>query len=851
MAAGRAEAQRLPGGVRPEHYSLRITPDLKAATFSGKETIDVVLDAPSKSITLNAAEIGFISVQAIIGSGDTVSQTATVTQDAAKEQATFSFVQELPAGRVRLAIEYKGILNDKLRGFYLSKTKTRRYGVTQFESTDARRAFPSFDEPALKATFDVTLVVDAGDTAISNMTVVSDMAGPVEAKHTIQFATTPRMSTYLVAWLVGDFKCSDGKADGVAIRTCATPDKVKLTRFALDSAKETLRDYDKYFGIKYPLAKLDLVAIPDFEAGAMENYGCITFRETALLVDKRDGALSAKKEVAETVAHEMAHLWFGDLVTPAWWDDLWLNEGFATWMETKEAARLHPKWGFDEDAAVEMDRTMNADAGRTTRPIRARVETPAEIEESFDDIAYGKAGAVIAMVENWVGEETFRKGVQAYLAEHTDANATAEDFWNAQARVSGLPVDKVMQSFVEQPGVPLVRIADTASGGVPASESQFFLSALSKKSVVQHWTIPVCFKGGSCQLLDGYSPGARALLTDPSTKFIYANASDKGYYRTEYSADQLAEIVGLAETGLTVPERIGLLGDRWALMRAGEGSVGEILDLALAVKADPNARVIESALGKIRAIDAQIATDDDRERLNAVVRREFGAVYAAMGKGGRHDSDDREELRETLFEALGRAGDPAVLAEAASVTQALFAGQRSADTPLADAAVALTVAKGDAAMYEKLLRVAQTASDPDLKEEALRTLTRFQRPELVERTLQLALSDEVRSQDSWTLIALLLARRQTQDVAWAFVQQHWAEIERKATANSRVRIVEATGSFCTVKLRDEVTSFFATHPVASTERTLAKSIDSIDDCVNLHVAQEPKLLQWLDKHALK
>jgi aminopeptidase N/puromycin-sensitive aminopeptidase len=878
MAAGRVEAQRLPGGVRPEHYSLVIAPDLKAATFAGSETIDVVLDAPTNAITLNAAEIEFGAVRATAepvgkstnagvprlaalarddgsggrddGAGESGSygaaQTAVVTLDAAKEQATFTFARALPAGRVRLAIEYKGILNDKLRGFYLSKTKARRYGVTQFEATDARRAFPSFDEPALKATFDVTLVVDANDTVISNTQIASDTAGPAAGKHTVVFTTTPRMSTYLVAWLVGDFKCSEGKADGVAIRACATPDKVKLTRFALDAAKETLRDYDRYFGIKYPMAKLDLVAVPDFEAGAMENFGCITFRETDLLVDKKDGALAAKKEVAETVAHEMAHQWFGDLVTMAWWDNLWLNEGFATWMETKEAAKAHPKWKYEQDAAVEMDSTMDEDAGRTTRAIRARAETPDEINESFDEIAYGKAGAVIGMVENWVGDEVFRRGVHEYLTEHSYGNATAEDFWGTEARVSGLPVDQVMQSFVAQPGVPLVRFGSGVGEAIPARQGRFFLAAPTTMPAGNAaWTIPICLKDGGCKLLE---PEETMLAGTTGAAFFYANAGDKGYYRTDYSVGQLKAIVANAETRLTVEERIGLLGDRWALMQAGEGSVGEFLDLALGVKADPSATVLESALGKIGAIGAQIATDEDRKRLDGVVRREFGGVYAGLGKGGRHESDEHADLRETLFEALGRAGDPMVLAEAVSVTNALLAGQKPEDAAVVDTAVALVAAKGDAAMYEKMLRVAQTAADPDLKEDALHTLTRFQAPELVARTLEYAVSDAVRSQDRGTLIARLLSRRETQDQAWAFVEQHWAEIERKATENSGARIVVAAGAFCSVEKRDEVTSFFAAHPVASAERTLAKSIDSINDCVALRAAQEPELRQWLDAH---
>jgi aminopeptidase N/puromycin-sensitive aminopeptidase len=443
-----------------------------------------------------------------------------------------------------------------------------------------------------------------------------------------------------------------------------------------------------------------------------------------------------------------------------------------------------------------------------------------------------------------VGEEVFRRGVHEYLTEHSYGNATAEDFWGTEARVSGLPVDKVMRSFVVQPGVPLIRLTSEGAG-VPVTQRRFFLSG-GAADTKEAWTIPVCFKGASCRLLTPESATMDVPVAISNHPINYANAGDKGYYRTDYSAGQLKTIVANAETGLTVEERIGLLGDRWALMQAGDGSVGEFLDLALAVKSDPNAAVLESALGKIGAIKERIATDDDRKRLDGVVRREFGAVYAGLGKGGRHESDDRAELREALFEALGRAGDAKVLAEAASETQALFAGQKSTD--VADAAVALVVANGDTAMYETIQHLAQTASDPDLQVDALHTLTRFQRPELVTRTLEYAVSDEVRSQDRWTLIARLLARRETQDAAWAFVQQHWAEIERKATENTGARIVGATGAFCSVERRDEVTSFFAAHPVASAERTLAKAVGSMNDCVALRAAQEPELRQWLDVH---
>jgi aminopeptidase N len=857
-----ARAQRLPGGVRPEHYSLVITPDLGAAKFSGNETIEVVLDRPASTITLNAAEIEFGVVKAWVGVGikanagilrsaqndkriEDEGQTAVVALDAAKEQATFTFSRPLPAGPVTLEIAYKGILNDKLRGFYLSKTKLRNYGVTQFEATDARRAFPSFDEPALKATFDVTLVVDQTDVAFSNMQVASDVAGPAAGKHAIRFATTPKMSTYLVAWVVGDFVCSQGKSDGVPIRVCSTPDKVGLTKFALEAAKWDLHYFDKYFGIKYPMAKLDMLAIPDFESGAMENFGCITYRETELLVDEKSGTLPARKDVATTVAHEIAHQWFGDLVTPVWWDNLWLNEGFATWMETKAAAKWRPDWRYDQDEASDLNRTLDEDGERTTRPIVAKAETPAQINELFDDIAYGKAGAVIGMVENWLGEEVFQRGVHEYLAAHLYGNARAVDFWSAQAKVSGQPVDKVMRSFVEQPGVPEVMLT-TSGAAVPVTQRRY--AALDMAGSGEAWTIPVCFVRASCRLL---TPEATTLDVPPPVPqhpLVYANAGAQGYYRTAYAAAQRAAIVANVETGLTAPERIGFLGDEWALMQTGQAPVGEFLDLVLAVKHDPNATVVESALNRVGLIGSRIATDEDRVRLDKVVRQEFGPVYAAMGGRRMLESYGHAELRETLFEGLGQAKDPAVLAEAASMTKQIFAGEKSADPKIADAAIALTTPAGDAAMYDRLVRVCREATDPDFKESAQHALTRFDSPGLVKRTLEYALSDEVRSQDSWALIALLLERRETQDQAWAFVQQHWVDMQRKATENSGARVVEAAGEFCSVQRRDEVASFFAAHPAEASERTLAKSLDRIHDCVNLRAEQEPELRKWLDTH---
>jgi aminopeptidase N/puromycin-sensitive aminopeptidase len=836
-------AQRLPGGAHPEHYSLVLTPDLKAATFQGEETIDVVLDAPTRTITLNAAEIKFLSVKA-------ASQTAEVSVDTAKEQATFTFAHELPAGKTTLAISYSGILNDKLRGFYLSKTKSRNYAVTQFEPTDARRAFPSFDEPALKATYDITLVIDSRDTAISNTQIVSDTAGPVTGKHTVKFATTPKMSTYLVAFLVGDFQCTSGKADGVPIRACATPDKVAMTKFAVESAAYILPYYNKYFGIKYPMPKLDMVALPDFEAGAMENFGCITYRETDLLVDEKSGAIPAKKRVAIVVAHEMAHQWFGDMVTMQWWDNIWLNEGFATWMESKPVAKWKPEWNFPQDDARDLDTTLNLDSQKTTRTIRAKAETPGEINEMFDGIAYGKAGAVLGMLENYLGEETFRQGVHNYLAAHLYANATAEDFWNAQTANSRQPVDKIMQSFVTQPGVPLLSFSQDKAGQVPVAQSRFFLSGTAADPS-QRWTVPVCIKTTAkpeCHLITP-NDAAVPLASPAAGSFFYANANAKGYYRTSYTPSQLNAIVAAAETKLNPQERIGLLGDRWALVRSGQADVSGFLNLVLALKKDPNGLVMESSLDKVKSIDARIATDEDRTQLAEVIRREFSPTYASLGHPNKSDSYDRQLLRAELMEILGDAQDPAVLAEAKDITERAYGpGARKSkglDPILTEAAISVTAEHGDASLYDKVLAASKDGSDPGLQSEALRTLALFTDPQLVRRTLDYVVSGEVRNQDSWIPMAILLSSRDTRETTWEYIQQNWPKVHAQFTTNSGSRVVAAAGTFCSVEKRNEVSSFFQTHKVDAAERTLAKTLDNIDDCVRVRSTQEPRLEQWL------
>ena len=842
-AAGFAGAQRLPKTVLPEHYTLTLTPDLKAATFSGVETVDVTLSQAQSSITLNSAEITFESVTI---TADGKQQTATVSSDKDKEQTTFTVPNELPAGKATIAIAYTGILNGQLRGFYLSKTAKRNYAVTQFESTDARRAYPSFDEPAFKATYDVTLIVDAGDTAISNGPIISDTPGPGEGKHTLKFLTSPKMSTYLVAFLVGDFKCTEGESDGVKIRGCATPDKVDLTPYSVEVAKYVLHYYNTYFGIPYPLKKLDLIALPDFEAGAMENFGAITYRETAMLVDPKTASVGAKKEVALVVAHEMAHQWFGDLVTMQWWDNIWLNEGFATWMENKPVAAMHPEWDIPQDVADGEDGTLNLDAQPTTHAIRATANTREEIEQMFDGISYGKASDVLLGMENYLGPETFRKGVHAYLSAHLYSNATAEDFWGAQTATSHKPVDKIMESLVVQPGEPLITFGEPADGTVSVTQRRFFSSPSIKTDPAQKWTIPVCFKTGAdkqdCEVL---TPDQNTLKV-PAAPFFFANAGGKGYYRSAYPPNVYAGLVAHVETDLTPTERISLTGDEWAQVRANKATVGDYLDLVAAIKADPNAAVVSNSLSGVDAIYARVAgTQQEKDAVAAWLRRTFATEYAKLGAPSASDSANTKELRASFFGLLGYAKDPAVLAEAHDIAEKYLADPASVDATMGQTALSIAARNGNVALFDQLQKIAETSTNPEFQEGALRLLAQFQDPALVERSLEYASSNKVRNQDALIQFVIELQSGTNRDAAWKYIKDHWDTVKTLLTPELGSALVGSTGTFCSAEARDDVQAFFADHKVPSAERAVKHSAESINGCIELRSLQQPNLDKWI------
>lgn len=853
-------AQRLPHLATPQNYKLTLAPDFSTDTFTGAETIQIDVLQQTKQIVLNAAEIKF--EHASITSGN-ATQKARILEDPEKETAILALDSQILPGPATIEIQYTGVLNNQLRGFYLGRDEEgNKYAVTQFEATDARRAFPSFDEPAYKATFDLTVTADTDLNVISNSKVLSDTPDSSGTKHTVRFATTPKMSSYLLAIAVGHFEFVEGSADGIPIRVWTTPGKKQLAPFALETAEHVLHYYDHYFAIKYPYAKLDLIALPDFSAGAMENTACITFREVALLLNEQRASLASKKGVASDIAHEMAHQWFGDLVTMQWWDDVWLNEGFATWMSSKPIEAWHPEWQVQLDDVRETAQSLDLDSLENTRPIHQQAETPAQILELFDGIAYGKAAAVLRMLESYLGPDAFQAGVNLYLKKHAYGNATDSDFWAALAQASKKPVDKIMPTFVEQPGVPIVSVNAKCSKNteeIVLDQHRYFYDrarlAANKSDAL--WMVPVCFKGkassaedqskdqSKCTLLEGQHqstslPGCSA--------WIYANRDARGYYRSSYTPADLATMAKSVESSLSPAERMILLTDAWASMRVGHVTIGDYLTLVNGFHAERDYAVISQLLVQLNYVSQFLVNDQNRPAFNSWMRHLFAATAQQVGWEAKPgESDERLELRGQLLNALGIAQDPRALAEAKRLAEQDLDHPGSVQKELVVPALQVAASQGDEALYEKVMNRLKDTQDPEQHSLYAQILTKFTDPALVKKSLNFFISPEVRSQDVDLLIARELQDPAIQPEAWNFIQTHWGDIQNTGGSFLSGRIVQASGRFCSAELRDSMLNFFSEHKTEA-QRSLKQAHERIDYCIDLKTQQQSVLTSWLEQH---
>lgn len=856
-----ASAQRLPTIVTPEHYDLAFVVDLARERFEGTETIRVQLAEATNRIVLHAIDLEFHEVT--IGTGR-AAQKADVALDAQSQTATLTVARQLPRGPAAIQVRFTGVLNSQLRGFYISKSNNRKYAVTQFEATDARRAFPCFDEPAFKATFALTVTVDRGDIAISNGKVMSDTPGPAITQHTMTFATTPKMSPYLVAIAVGDFQCLDANAEGVPIRICATPDKKDLGKVALDAAQELLKFYNGYYSIKYPFGKLDVVAVPDFAAGAMENTAAIFYRESELLADSKGASLDTRKKIASILAHEIAHQWFGNLVTMQWWDDLWLNEGFATWMANKPLAAAHPDWNVPVDEALETQRALNLDSLTSTHPIRADVSTPAQIDEVFDAITYEKGAAVVRMIEGYVGAETLRRGVNRYLQAHAYRNATSEDFWKALSAASGKPVERILPTFVNQPGFPVIDVSMACANSqttVTLKQQRFVLGAGgagggggggAPAAPGERWQVPICVKaaGQRSPTCDVLSDASKTMIVGGGgcAPWVFANAGAQGYYRTAYTSEMLRAIAPHVAANLSAPERVSLIDDEWALVRAGRHTVADYLTLAAEYGREHASGVLSEVTDRLAFIHEYLTTAATRAPFQAFIRTLLRPIFSELGFAvAPADTDDRRALRAAVIDVLGTtAEDPDVIAQARSALDRSLAGGPGLDPTLAGAVVRTAASHGDAKLFDALTAAADRATSPEDQYRYLNALADFRDPALIDRGLQRALSPAMRSQDAAVYLAAFLRNPAARDRAWAFVKQHWPALEPKVTiVGGDTRIVAALGSFCDARSRDDITSFFAVHTLPGAVRTLEQTIERVNNCLELRATQTAAVAGWL------
>ena len=849
-----AFAQRLPGGAIPSHYDLTFNIEFATNSFEGDESIDLSLAKPTKTITLNAVEIDFHDVTVTAG-GQT--QTAKVSTDEQNEMATFTVDNELPTGPATVHIKYTGHLNNKLRGLYLSTYNGRKYAVSQMEATDARVAFPSFDEPAYKATFDITAIADKGDIAISNNYVESDKPGPGD-KHTVKFATTPKMSSYLVALSVGDWKCEHDEVDGIKIGVCSVPGKENLTRFPLDATKAILHYYNNYYSIKYPLKKLDEIAVPDFQAGAMENWGAIIYRETALLADDKTSSFGHKRGVADVIAHEVAHQWFGDLVTMEWWDDIWLNEGFATWMTPHPVGAWKPDWLVEQNVVENTTNSLAADGIENTRPIHQEATTRGEIETLFDGIAYGKTAAVLRMLESYLGHDAFRAGVNLYLQEHAYGNATASDFWSAMARSSRKPIDQIMPTFVMQAGVPFVQVDTKCDGGkttLNVSQKRYFdTPELFNAPNDQLWQIPLCVKGvggaGSSECFV-MTQREQQFTMKGCPKFVYPDATGLGYYRFGYDPGALRQLGDAVEQGLTPEERIALIGNDWALMRAGKTQVGDYLASAAQLKNTPGYVLLQNFSGHLDLINNDLVNDADRPELQAWLRNTFSPLLQQLGYTARpKESPVERQRRAELFTMLGTVGDdPQVIQQARTMVQQYMKDPASIDPTMASPIMTVASRHGDAELYKQFKAQMRDAKSPEEYYRYFHSLSEFREPDLINETLASTLTPQVRGQDLG-ILASMTENPASRSAAWDFMRKNYDAISAKTGGGlgGFGLFLYSARSFCSQEKVQEVTQFFQDHPIQGTERGQKAALESIRNCVDLRQQQEGQLASWLKQN---
>ncbi len=824
---------RLPTDVRPKSYQADLRLDLPAGRFEGRLTIDLALAAARDHISLHGVGLDVLSADVELAGGRRVAAQATA--DAESETVTLAFAESLPASAAKLIIGYRGLFSPGLRGLY----RAGPLAVTQFEAADARRLFPCFDEPAFKATWQLTVAgVPDGHVAISNSPAGRE-DGDRPGTRRVTFGPTPPLSSYLIALVVGPLVPSPvARVRDIPICTWTTGEKRHLSAFAQETASAVLPRLEDYFGLPYPFGKLDQIGVPDFEAGAMENAGAVTFREVALLADPATAPLAVQKRIAEVITHELAHQWFGNLVTMAWWDDLWLNEAFATWMAYKIVDDWRPSWRIWMDFEAGKGAALALDALVSAHPIRAEIQNAEEAGESFDAITYEKGGAVLRMLEGFLGEDRFRDGIRLYMRRHREANATADDLWAALGEASGQPILAMANGWIRQTGYPLVSLAiERGPGGTVAQlrQRRFFAEpgAAARAPADTRWLVAVVLglrdaAGVQEQpVLLSDEVGRVALNAKGEVAWCIGNAEARGFYRTAYDADGLARLFP-AVGELRPAERVALLSDSWALVRAGEAPISGFLDLVASLRHETDHVVLDELVGRLSLIEHRFVDEADRGRFAAFVGDLFGgaAQQLGWGAGGAGEDDETRLRRAVLLRALVLlARDPAQVSEA-EARLPVAGAPTELDPNLLDTVVTAAARNADEARFEDLRARARADADPAAKRRYLHALARVESPALAARAVELALSDDVPMQDFSSYVGVLLGNRATREAAFGLVRDRWTETRAKADSPMILRrLVEALGALPERRHAEEVKAFLASHPIEGARQAIAQTLE--------------------------
>jgi puromycin-sensitive aminopeptidase len=816
---------RLPREARPRRYELELTPDLAAARFDGYEVVTLDVLEPVRQLVCHAVELEISDARLETPAGASLAGRVTLEDEA--QRATIAFDEVLsPGAGYRLTLRFTGVLNDHLHGFYRSTFEAddgseQVIAVTQFEPADARRAFPCWDEPEFKASFAVSLVVDERLTALSNGSVVNEER--VEGgRRRVRFRETMLMSTYLVAFVVGRFELtSPDDVGGVPLRVAAVPGKLPLTAYARESGAHALRFLSQYFELPYPAAKIDHLAIPDFAFGAMENLGCVTYRENALLVNPAEASQLELQRVATVVAHETAHMWFGDLVTMRWWNGIWLNEAFATFMELAVTDDFRPEWQVWTAFGTSKAAALATDGLRNTRPVEFPVGRPEEAEAMFDVLTYQKGGAVLRMLEQYLGAETFRKGISHYLTVHAHSNTETSDLWDAIEAVSGEPVRAIMETWILQGGYPLISVEpgdDAASIRLSQARFVYDSSGAGREDGGERWAVPVNLRalvGGVVQRQRLLVDGASATINfDGPVDWVVVNDGGWGFYRVHYEPDLLSR---LSEAGLARVcdplERMGLLVDSWAAVVAGLSGLADWVSVveSLGEEDDPD---VWAAVGSALNLLDLIATDGpDRSALQDFVRRVAGPAWSRLGWDPDPSEPERLGItRGRLVGALGLLGeDPGVRREAQQRLGRFFGVRTGLAPDLLTPVAHVVAASGGDEGWNLILDQYRAAVTPQDKVRYLHALPSTSDPVLLARTLDLALSDEVRTQDAPFLVAGVMSNRAGGALAWNWVEQHWDELQARFPPSLVARIFEGITALIDPGVAQAVHAFAATH----------------------------------------